>query len=38
MDWIVKLSESTESVTETIYDLILVMIDSLTKFAHFLSY
>ena len=38
MDWIVKLPESVKPVTEIIYDSILVMVDPLTKFAHFLSY
>ena len=38
LDFIVKLPPSTEPATGTIYDSILVIIDRLTKYGHFIPY
>jgi hypothetical protein len=38
MDFIVKLPPSKEPVTDVVYDSILVMVDRLTKYAHFIPY
>lgn len=38
MDFITKLPKSKESMTETIYDAIMVIVDKLTKYAYFLPY
>ena len=38
MDWIVKLPKSKELVTNVEYDLILVIVCRLTKYAYFLLY
>jgi transposase InsO family protein len=38
MDYIVKLPKSTDPLTNTVYDSILVVVDKLTKFARFIPY
>ena len=38
MDFITKLLPSTEGHSGVIYDTILIIIDKLTKYAHFMLY
>jgi len=38
MDFIVKLPSSSDHITEEIYDSILVIVDRLTKYTHFIPY
>ena len=38
MNFITKLSESEEPVTEVIYDSILMIIDKLTKYSHLIPF
>jgi len=38
MDFIVKLPSSSDQITEEVYDSILVIVDRLTKYTHFIPY
>jgi len=38
LDFIVKLLPLKKAIIEVVYDLILVVTDRLTKYAHFISY
>jgi hypothetical protein len=38
LDFIVKLPPSVESITEVVFDLILVITDRLTKYEYFILY
>jgi len=38
MDFIVKLLSSSDHITEEVYDSILIIVDRLTKYTHFILY